>query len=73
MKLIIVDRRKPEAYERLKRQFADDLNVEVLLERRVRERRRINRTSGVERRARNRRKFAKAFDGRDYIVIYIAG
>ena len=73
MKLIIVNRRKPEAYERLKRQFADDLNVEVVLERRTRERRKLNRTSGLERRSRNRRKFAKSFDNRDYVVIYIAG
>ena len=73
MKLIIVDRTKPETYARLKRQFEDDLNVEVVWERRSRERRRASRASGLERRSRDRRKFAKAFNGKDFIVIYIPG
>ncbi|MSO56291.1 MAG: hypothetical protein EXQ55_05125 [Acidobacteria bacterium] len=51
MKLIIVDRKKPEMYERLKRQFAEDLNVEVVWERRSRERRRMTGSRGPERRS----------------------
>jgi hypothetical protein len=73
MKLIIVDRKKPEAYKRLKRQFEDDLKVEVVWERRSRERRRMTGNRGPERRSRDRRKFAKSFDGKDFIVIYITG
>ena len=73
MKLIIVDCRKPETYERLRRQFADDLNVEVVWERRSRERRRATGARGPERRSRDRRKFAKSFNGKDFIVIYIPG
>jgi hypothetical protein len=72
MKLIIVDRAKPETYARLKTLFEDDLNVEVLWERRSKERRRGSPTRGPERRSQNRRKLDKAFNGRDYIVIYIA-
>jgi hypothetical protein len=73
MKLIIVDRSKPEAYARLKKQFADDLGVEVVFQRRTRERRRNPHNVGLERRSRERRRFAKPFNGKDYIVIYIAG
>jgi hypothetical protein len=73
MKLIIVDRSKPETYNRLKQQFADDLNVEVVWDRRTGERRRRESRPGPERRSRDRRKFSKAFNGRDYIIIHIAG
>lgn len=74
MKLIIVDRAKPAVYSRLRQQFADDLGVEVVFERRTRERRRNPHNTGPERRSRtDRRKFAKPFNGKDYIVIYIAG
>jgi len=73
MKLIIVDRSKPDVYARLRKQFEDDLGVQVVFERRTRERRRNPRNPGPERRSRDRRRFAKPFNGRDYIVIYIAG
>jgi hypothetical protein len=73
MKLIIVSRAKPAVYARLRQQFADDLGVEVVFERRTSERRRNPQNPGPERRSRDRRKFAKPFNGKDYIVIYIAG
>ena len=73
MKLIIVDRSRPDAYARLRKQFEDDLEVEVVFERRTRERRRNVHNLGPERRSRERRKFNKPFNGRDYIVIYITG
>lgn len=72
MKLIIVDRSKPEVYARLRKQFEDELGVQVLFERRRRERRQNPRNEGPERRTRNRRRLAKSFNGKDYIVIYIA-
>jgi hypothetical protein len=73
MKLIIVDRSKPEAYARLRKQFEDELGVQVVFERRTRERRRNPRNTGPERRSRSRRRLAKPFNGKDYIVIYVAG
>jgi hypothetical protein len=73
MKLIIVDRSKPETYRRLKEKFADDLNVEVIWDRRTRQRRRLSNTRGPERRSRERRQLVKAFKGKDYIVIHVAG
>ena len=36
MKLIIVDRAKPDVYARLRKQFEDELGVQVLFERRTR-------------------------------------
>ena len=73
MKLIIVDRSKPEVFARLKKQFQDEIGVEVVFERRTRERRRNPRNAGPERRSRDRRQFAKPFNGKDFIVIYLAG
>jgi len=72
MKLIIVDRSKPGAYARLKKQFEDELGVEVVFERRTRQRRRNPHNAGPERRSRERRKLVKPFNGKDYIVIYIS-
>ena len=72
MKLIIVERSKPETYERLRKQFEDDLNVAVLRERRTKPRRNMAANRGPERRSRERRKFTKPFNGRDYLVIHIA-
>ena len=71
MKLIIVDRKKPETYARLKQNFADEINVEVLWERRTTERRRRTDVRGPERRAADRRRWTKPWNGRDYIVINI--
>jgi hypothetical protein len=73
MKLIIVDRAKPEVYARLRKQFEDELGVQVLFERRTRERRRLARNAAPERRSRNRRRLVKPFGDNGYIVIYIAG
>jgi hypothetical protein len=56
MKLIIVQRSKTATFRRLRETFADHLNVEVVF----------------ERRAKNRRRWSKAWNGRDYIVIQIA-
>jgi hypothetical protein len=72
MKLIIVDRSKPETYRRLKEKFADELNVEVIWDRRTKQRRRNTATGGPERRSRERRQLIKGFDGKDYIVIHVA-
>ena len=69
MKLIIVDRSKPQTYARLKETFVDDINVEVVRERRIRERRQRRDVRGAERRAADRRRWSKAWNGRDYIVI----
>lgn len=73
MKLIIVDRSKPDVYARLRKQFEDELGVQVLFERRTRERRRNVRDAGPERRSRDRRRLAKPFGDNGYIVIYVAG
>jgi len=73
MKLIIVDRAKPEVYARLRKQFEDELGVQVLFERRTRERRRYLGNTGPERRSRDRRRLSKSFSSKGYIVIYIAG
>lgn len=69
MKLIIVARAKPQTYARLRETFADDINVEVVWERRTRERRQRKDARGPERRAAERRRWTKAWNGRDYIVI----
>jgi hypothetical protein len=53
--LIIVSRDRPELYERLKREFAGQRNIEVMLDRRRGERRRAKSESASERRARERR------------------
>jgi len=73
MKLIIVERSRREMYERLTRQFEDDIHVAVILERRGGQRRRSPRGAGPERRWHDRRRLSKPFDGRGYIVIQIAG
>jgi hypothetical protein len=73
MKLIIVDRSKPETFRRLKEKFADELNVEVIWDRRTRQRRRSSTMHGPERRSRERRQLVKPFNGKDYIVIHVAG
>jgi hypothetical protein len=72
MKLIIVNKSRPDTYRRLRHVFADDINVEVIWDRRHRERRRSPDARASERRRRERRQLAKPFNGRDYIVIYIA-
>ncbi|HET9468548.1 MAG TPA: hypothetical protein VFO48_09060 [Vicinamibacterales bacterium] len=74
MKLIIVNRSKPDVFARLRKQFQDEAGVQVVFERRTRERRRTARIIGPDRRrSRDRRQFLKPFNGKDYIVIYISG
>lgn len=73
MKLIIVDRSKPETFARLTRTFADEINVQVVWQRRTRQRRHKVDARGPERRRGDRRQFSKGFGGRDYIVIHLAG
>ncbi|RPI57243.1 MAG: hypothetical protein EHM55_02500 [Acidobacteria bacterium] len=73
MKLIIVDRSKPDTFKRLKEKFADDLNVEVIWDRRTSQRRRTANMRGPERRSRERRQLVKPYNGKDYIVIHVAG
>jgi hypothetical protein len=73
MKLIIVDRSKPDTFKRLKEKFADDLNVEVIWDRRTSQRRRMANMRGPERRSRERRQLVKPYNGKDYIVIHVAG
>jgi len=73
MKLIIVNRAKPYLYAKLKKQFEDEIGVEVVLERRTTERRQNPRNPGPERRSRDRRQFTKPFNGKGYVVIYISG
>ena len=72
MKLIIVDRSKPETFARLTRTFADEINVQVVWQRRTRQRRSRVDARGPERRSRERREFSKGFGGRDYVVIHLA-
>jgi hypothetical protein len=48
------------------------LNVEVIWDRRTRNRRRLSTMRGPERRSRERRQLVKPFNGKDYIVIHVA-
>ena len=73
MKLVIVDRSKPETFARLKSRLQDQLNIKVVSQRRTTERRTADNNQGTQRRSGDRRKFTKPFNGRDYIVIYISG
>jgi hypothetical protein len=74
MKLIVVDRSKLTTFQRLIAQFADVLNVKVLLDRRLRQIRKRNeeREPDAERRRAERRRLNKPLAGRDYIVIHVA-
>jgi len=72
MKLIIVARSRAETFRRLKEKFVDDINVEVLFERRVRQRRQRGGPGLPERRSRDRRRLFKDWGKRDYIVVQLA-
>ena len=75
MKLIIVERSKIATYRRLKQMYADNLNVEVIYERRLRQRRQMTDSAfrrGEQRLGRERRRLSKPWNGRDYIVIHIS-
>jgi CRP-like cAMP-binding protein len=53
--LLIVSRDRPELYEQLKRDFAEDQEVEVILDRRLEERRKLGGAQNPERRRSDRR------------------
>jgi hypothetical protein len=67
MKLIIVQRSKTATFRRLAAQFAEDPNVEVMLERRANG----DRSSSSHSRS-ERRRLKKPFEERDYIVVHLA-
>jgi len=73
MKLIVVDRTKLSTFQRLIAQFADALNVKVLLDRRLRQIRKRREAHQPERRRAERRRLNKPWQGRDYIVIHLPG
>lgn len=73
MKLIVVDRTKLTTFQRLIAQFADALNVKVVLDRRLRQIRKSQQGHVPERRRTERRRLTKSWQGRDYIVIHVAG
>jgi hypothetical protein len=72
MKLIVVDRTKLQTFQRLIGQFADALNVKVLLDRRLRQIRKRAEEHQPERRRAERRRLKKSLEGRDYIVVHVA-
>ena len=72
MKLIVVDRSKVATFMRLKANFVDDRGVRVIMDRRHRQIRQRHEQHLPERRRTERRRLAKTFDGRDYIVIHDA-
>lgn len=74
MKLIVVDRSKLTTFQRLIAQFADAVNVKVVLDRRLRQirKRQEEREPERERRRAERRRLNKPLQGRDYIVIHVA-
>ena len=71
MKLIIVDRSKFLTYQRLAEKFSDDLNVRVIWDRRKKQIRKRPVPHFPERRARDRRRLNKPWNGKDYIVINV--
>ena len=73
MKLIVVDRGKLQTFQRLTYQFAGARDVKVVLDRRVKQIRK-QKVAGhyPERRASDRRKLVKTWQGRDYIVVHLA-
>ena len=72
MKLIVVDRTKLTTFQKLIAQFADALNVKVVLDRRLRQIRNRKETHEPERRRAERRRLNKPLQGRDYVVIHLA-
>jgi hypothetical protein len=72
MKLIVVDRAKLQTFQRLIGQFADAMNVKVLLDRRLRQIRKRQEGHEPERRQAERRRLKKPLEGRDYIVVHVA-
>lgn len=74
MKLIVVDRTKLQTFQRLLGQFADEFNVKVLLDRRRKQIRKTQEPHAPDRRRAERRRLVKEpLQGRDYIVVHLAG
>jgi hypothetical protein len=71
MKLIIVKRSKFVTFRWLSDKFSDDLNVRVMWDRRAKQRRQRGTASTAERRAAERRRLVKAWNGKDYVVIHV--
>lgn len=71
MKLIVVDRTKLTTFQKLIAQFADALNVKVVLDRRLRQIRHRKEAHEPERRRAERRRLNKPLQGRDYVVIHL--
>ena len=71
MKLIVVDRAKLNTFQRLIAQFADALNVKVVLDRRLRQIRKRQEQREPDRRRAERRRLNKPWQGRDYFVIHL--
>jgi hypothetical protein len=69
MKLIIVQRSKLDTYQRLREQFAGERDVKVMLERRQAHRE-DDAVADQTRSPSERRRLKKAFEGRDFIVVY---
>jgi hypothetical protein len=72
MKLIIVDRSKYLTYQRLLDKFSDDLHVSVIWDRRRKQIRQRPVPHTPERRSGDRRRLAKPWNGKDYVVINVA-
>lgn len=73
MKLIIVDRAKLQTFQRLIGEFGGTRDVKVVLDRRTRQIRKREEGHVPERRRAERRRLKKPWQGRDYIVIHLAG
>lgn len=73
MKLIVVDRSKLQTFQLLIAQFADAVNVKVVLDRRLRQIRKRQEGHDPERRRAERRRLKKSLEGRDYFVVHVAG
>jgi hypothetical protein len=69
MKLIIVQRSKPDTYQRLREQFAGERDVKVILERRQANREH-DAVADQARTPSERRRLKKDFEGRDFVVVY---
>jgi len=71
MKLIIVNRSKPEVFSKLMDKFVDDPNVHVVWDRRKRPNRVRKESVAQDRRKADRRRLRKDWQGRDYVVIHV--
>ena len=70
-KLIIVEQSSFETFVRLSEKFSEDLNVRVILDRRKGPMRKLALSHAPERRSSDRRRLAKEWNGKDYVVIHV--